>query len=68
MPLPHVALERRLACSFVGTGATIRDGIDQFVRVTQADELIVTAMIFDHAARLRSYEILAKTWIRGDSH
>jgi alkanesulfonate monooxygenase SsuD/methylene tetrahydromethanopterin reductase-like flavin-dependent oxidoreductase (luciferase family) len=66
--MERTALERRLACSFVGTGNAIRDGIDQFVRVTQADELIVTAQIFDHAARLRSYEILADTWIRGGSH
>jgi luciferase family oxidoreductase group 1 len=66
--MERAALERRLACSFVGTGGAVRDALHQFVRLTQADELIVGAMIFDHAARLRSYEILADTWIRGDSH
>ena len=63
--LEQAALERRLACAFVGTADTVRAGLDQFVKITQADELIVTAQIFDHAARLRSYEILADTWIRG---
>jgi hypothetical protein len=32
--------------------------VDAFVERTQADELIVTAQIYDHAARLRSYELL----------
>ena len=38
---------------------TVRSGLDAFVRRTGADELMVTAQIFDHEARLRSFEILA---------
>jgi luciferase family oxidoreductase group 1 len=57
--LEAAALERRLACSFVGTAATIRADLARFASLTNADELIATAQIFDHAARLRSFEILA---------
>jgi hypothetical protein len=32
------------------------------VEATQADELIINSMMFDHAARLRSYEIVADAW------
>ncbi len=47
--------------SFVGTSATIRDQIADFVNRTQADELIAVSHIYDHAARLRSYELAART-------
>ena len=43
--------------SFVGAPDTIRNQIEEFVAATQADELIVVAHIYDHAARLRSYEL-----------
>jgi luciferase family oxidoreductase group 1 len=45
--------------SFVGSPATVREGLDAFVAETGADEVIVAAAIHDHAARLRSYELLA---------
>jgi luciferase family oxidoreductase group 1 len=48
-----------LACSFVGAGETVARGLKGFVQETGADELMVAAAIYDHAARLRSYEILA---------
>jgi alkanesulfonate monooxygenase SsuD/methylene tetrahydromethanopterin reductase-like flavin-dependent oxidoreductase (luciferase family) len=49
-----------LACSFVGSPATVRAGLTRFVAETGADELIVAAGIYDQAARLRSYELLAE--------
>ena len=49
-----------LACSVVGSPETVRRGLEAFVEETQADELMVAAAIYDHAARLRSYEILAE--------
>jgi luciferase family oxidoreductase group 1 len=49
-----------LARSFVGTAATIREGLMDFVRETGVDEIIAAAAIHDHAARRRSYEILAE--------
>jgi luciferase family oxidoreductase group 1 len=45
--------------SFVGSPETVWAGLDRFVEETQADELIIAAAIHDHAARLRSYELLA---------
>ena len=48
-----------LSCSVVGGPDTIRQGFDAFVKSTGADELMVTAQIFDPAARKRSFEILA---------
>ncbi len=48
-----------LACSVVGSPDTVRRGLDAIAARTQADELMVAAAIYDHRARLRSYEILA---------
>lgn len=50
---------RMLACSFVGARQSIRRELQRFVDETAADELIVVAAIYDHSARLRSYELLA---------
>jgi luciferase family oxidoreductase group 1 len=48
-----------LACSFVGSPATIERDLAGFVERTGADELMVASAIYDHPARLRSYELLA---------
>ncbi len=48
-----------LACSFVGSAETVRRGLEGFTQRTGADELMVASAIWDHRARLRSYEILA---------
>jgi luciferase family oxidoreductase group 1 len=48
-----------LSCAVVGGPDTVRDGLRAFVASTGADELMVTAQIFDHTARKRSFEILA---------
>ncbi|RUU43328.1 LLM class flavin-dependent oxidoreductase [Mesorhizobium sp. M6A.T.Ca.TU.002.02.2.1] len=52
-------LGQALSCAVVGAPETVRQGIEAFVQRTGADELMVTAQIFDHAARVRSFEILA---------
>ena len=46
--------------SFVGAPDNIRGQVAEFVDKTQADELIVVAHIYDHAARLHSYELAAQ--------
>src|SRR6185436_17194258 len=43
--------------SFVGSPATIAGQIEEFVAATEANELIAVAHIYDHRARLRSYEL-----------
>lgn len=50
---------QRLSRSFVGSPQTVRESLDAFTEETRADELIVAAAIHDHAARLRSYELLS---------
>jgi luciferase family oxidoreductase group 1 len=50
---------RRSRVSFVGSPETVAAEMREFVERTQADELIVVSHIYDHAARLRSYEIAA---------
>lgn len=58
---PHEKLqvEHALACAVVGDANTVRQGIDAFVARHRPAELMLTANIFDHAARLRSFEIAA---------
>jgi len=59
-PAEKAQASRMLACSFVGSPATVRAGLAHLVAETGADELIVAAGIFDQAARLSSYELLAE--------
>jgi luciferase family oxidoreductase group 1 len=49
-----------LSVSVIGGPETVRNGLRALVASTGADELMVTAQIFDHAARKRSFEILAR--------
>ena len=58
-PAEKEQVSKMLACSFVGSPETVREGLESFVERTGADEVIVAAAIHDHAARLRSYELLA---------
>ena len=51
-----------LRYAVVGGPQTVKRGVEEFVALTGVDELMVVSNIYDHAARLRSYEILAKTW------
>lgn len=58
-PAERLNVERALACSVAGAPTTVRDGLAAFIAQTQPDELMLTAQIYDHAARLRSFEIVA---------
>jgi luciferase family oxidoreductase group 1 len=55
----RVFVERSLACSAIGSPQTVRRALEAFIERTGADELMITSQIHDHAARLRSYEIVA---------
>ena len=57
-PAEKTQASAMLTCSFVGSPETVRHGLNQFIEQTGVDELIVASAIYDHAARLRSYEIL----------
>jgi luciferase family oxidoreductase group 1 len=58
-PSAKAMLGAALSCAVVGSGETVRAGLAAFAERTGADELIVTSQIFDHAARVRSFEIAA---------
>jgi luciferase family oxidoreductase group 1 len=53
------AVDQRLRYSFVGGPATVKIGLQSFLDMTQVDEIMAVSHIYDHAARLRSYEILS---------
>ncbi|MEU4242700.1 LLM class flavin-dependent oxidoreductase [Actinoplanes sp. NPDC026619] len=52
----------RVATQFAGSPATVVERLETLRRVTGADELLVTTMTYDHADRVRSFELLAKEW------
>jgi luciferase family oxidoreductase group 1 len=58
-PYARAMLEDALACAIVGGAQTVRQGMAAFVARTGADELMVTANIFDHQKRKRSFAIVA---------
>ena len=59
-PEERAMLDEIFACSFIGEPKTVARDLKAFIERTQADEIIVASMIFDHQARLRSYELLAE--------
>ena len=65
-PAVNEGLAQLLRYAVVGAPDTVRAGVDEFVSATNVDELMVTAMIFDHAARLRSFEIVAEVYGRAN--
>src|SRR5690606_25495636 len=61
LPPPQQAmLDEVLACSAIGAPETVRKQMQAFVDRTGADELMITGQIYDHAARVRSFEIAAE--------
>jgi luciferase family oxidoreductase group 1 len=58
----QLAVAQRTRCSAVGSPETVRRRIDELLEETKADEIIATAQIYDHTARLRSFEIAAKVF------
>ena len=49
-----------LSCSFQGFAATIKEKLMPLIEATGADELMVAAAIWDHQARVRSFDLLAQ--------
>jgi luciferase family oxidoreductase group 1 len=59
-PMAKAMLDQALSCTVAGSPEVVRRGIEAFARRTGADEIMVTGQIFDHKARLRSFEIAAE--------
>jgi luciferase family oxidoreductase group 1 len=60
--LPHeeASVRSSLSASIIGDPPTVEQRLDGFIEETGADELIIHSMIYDHAARVHSYEIVAR--------
>ena len=59
----RLSLDQTLGCSVAGSVSTVEDGLQEFVRRTKADELIITSHIYEHAKRLRSLELISQSKI-----
>jgi luciferase family oxidoreductase group 1 len=59
-PQERSLLEQVLSCAAIGSRDTVKIQLEAFIEQTGADELMITSQIFDHSARLRSYEITAE--------
>ncbi|MEQ1807882.1 MAG: LLM class flavin-dependent oxidoreductase [Burkholderiaceae bacterium] len=59
-PQEKAGVQRMLAAAAVGSPTSVRQQLDAIIEQTAADELIVAGAIHNHAARLRSYELLAR--------
>ncbi len=59
VPFGTVPIESMTTVSVVGSQTAIVDGLRRFIALTSADELMVVAHVYSHAARVRSLEILA---------
>ena len=53
-------LDHVLACRGVGSPATVRVALERFLERTKPDEVIVGGQIYDHAARLESFRLMAE--------
>ncbi len=58
-PLEKAQASHMLACSIIGSPETVREGLEKFLLRTGADELMIVSDVFEHKARLHSYEIIA---------
>ncbi|KQZ72269.1 hypothetical protein ASD55_10875 [Rhodanobacter sp. Root561] len=58
-PPEKLMVERALACAVVGDAATVEQGIAAFIGRHRPDELLLTANVFEHGARRRSFELAA---------
>ncbi|MCW0368287.1 hypothetical protein NB699_003270 [Xanthomonas sacchari] len=61
---PHekLGVERALACTVLGDVDAVAQGLSDFVARHRPDELLLTANIHDHAARLRSFQLASDAW------
>jgi luciferase family oxidoreductase group 1 len=61
-PQERALLDQVLSCASVGTPDTVAADLGAFIGRTGADEVMLTCQMFDHAARLRSFEIAAQAF------
>ena len=62
-PAERSMVEQSLACSVVGDATDLREGIEAFVERHRPDEVMLTGTVFDHAARLHSFDLASRACI-----
>jgi len=58
--LQHPQIHQMLKYSFIGSKATVKGQIQEFIAKTEADELIAVTNIYDIKDRIRSYELFSE--------
>ncbi|MGB3133603.1 MAG: LLM class flavin-dependent oxidoreductase [Candidatus Macondimonas sp.] len=58
-PMERAMLDQVLSCSAIGAPDTVQARMASFIELVRPDELIIASQMFDHTARLHSYEIVA---------
>ena len=66
--LELAGVEHALRYTVAGSRETVRAGLEAFAELTRADELMLTSQIHDHAARLRSFELVASVRERANAN
>lgn len=61
-PQEKILVEERMRSAIIGDPAAVRAGLQALVNATLVDEIMITSDIYDHADRLRSYEIVKSVW------
>ena len=61
----RMMLDSVLSCTAIGSPGTVESQLRSFIARTRPDELMITSQVFDHAARLRAYEITAEIQKKG---
>jgi alkanesulfonate monooxygenase SsuD/methylene tetrahydromethanopterin reductase-like flavin-dependent oxidoreductase (luciferase family) len=59
-PAEKMMVEHAFREAVVGSPTTVKNGIEAFLERTNVDELLVTGAIYDHAARLHSFELVSQ--------
>jgi luciferase family oxidoreductase group 1 len=62
LPDEKMLVDSRLGGSVIGDREMVRKGLEAFLERTKANELMINGIFYDHAARVRSYEIVADVW------
>lgn len=57
-PLEEAALQQMIRYSFIGSREKVKTQLESFIKMTGADEIMVSTPVYDHEARLKSYSIL----------
>ena len=62
-PVDRARIAQNASRLTVGSAVTVKARLEPLLKATQADELMVTSMMYDHEARKHCYELLAEAFI-----